>query len=422
MDSDSVSAASALAILKQIFRPSSPTNERALFRGRTKQLGAIVASIEEVGQHAIVFGDRGVGKTSLAYMASSVFTSSAPSVSLAVRITCDSTDDFKTACMKLIPRIQVEVDRAGPDVAADLQPLLDRVEDILQFDTASPDSVARALSLLAGRVPLLITVDEFDQLGDFASTTSFAHLVKLLADDFVPCTLVFVGVADDVSGLIEGHRSVERNLREIPVPRMTSHELTQIVVGGFETFNERSTLNVQCTERAVQAIVRLSQGFPYYTHLLAGALGAEAIMSNQAEIDDALVFKALLRAMDEASQQIRVSYTDAVAASRSDASYAQTLLACALAQTDDLGYFRPKDVAAPLTQITGVPKKTPNYMAHLNRFVDQARILETRGTGRMSRYRFHNPLMLPFVLMKGIQSGQISLEAEVNDKSGGNHR
>ena len=52
--------------INSAFTPSAPINSTDLFAGRIKQLHKIQAAIFQRGQHAIVFGERGVGKTSLA--------------------------------------------------------------------------------------------------------------------------------------------------------------------------------------------------------------------------------------------------------------------------------------------------------------------------------------------------------------------
>jgi transcriptional regulator with AAA-type ATPase domain len=50
----------------KIFTPSAPIDDQALFAGRVNQLNRIIGAISQRGQHAILFGERGAGKTSLA--------------------------------------------------------------------------------------------------------------------------------------------------------------------------------------------------------------------------------------------------------------------------------------------------------------------------------------------------------------------
>jgi Cdc6-like AAA superfamily ATPase len=51
--------------LSSAFRPAAPIDRRALFAGRTTQIADVYAVVDQSGQHAVVYGERGVGKTSL---------------------------------------------------------------------------------------------------------------------------------------------------------------------------------------------------------------------------------------------------------------------------------------------------------------------------------------------------------------------
>ena len=50
----------------RVFLPNTAVSTRALFSGRKRQITLVVDSINQVGLHAVIFGERGVGKTSLA--------------------------------------------------------------------------------------------------------------------------------------------------------------------------------------------------------------------------------------------------------------------------------------------------------------------------------------------------------------------
>ena len=50
----------------QLFTPSSPVAETNLFAGRKVQIRKLCKSVAERGRHSILYGEPGVGKTSLA--------------------------------------------------------------------------------------------------------------------------------------------------------------------------------------------------------------------------------------------------------------------------------------------------------------------------------------------------------------------
>jgi polynucleotide 5'-kinase involved in rRNA processing len=51
--------------ITQLFSPTEPVREADLFVGRTDQIKRITEGIMQGGQHIVVYGERGVGKTSL---------------------------------------------------------------------------------------------------------------------------------------------------------------------------------------------------------------------------------------------------------------------------------------------------------------------------------------------------------------------
>ena len=60
-------------MLGTVFKPSAPINREDLFAGRLSQIRDVVDAINQQGQHAVLYGKRGVGKTSLANMIFSAF-------------------------------------------------------------------------------------------------------------------------------------------------------------------------------------------------------------------------------------------------------------------------------------------------------------------------------------------------------------
>lgn len=244
-------------------------------------------------------------------MARDSFRSAAPA-SLSVRIPCSADDNFASVWPKLIPRVVSETDLLPEDIRQAINPAIDRAEDILDANEISPETVSRALHVLSNNLPLLVVLDEFDRIDDFGSTQLFADLIKTISDDLLRCTLAIVGVADDVDGLISGHRSVERSLRQIAIPRMSPSEIAEVVVGGFETFERRSGVKINITKTGVSYIVQISQGFPHYAHLLAGSIGEVALRDGATTVNQNLIAMALSRALNEAQQSIRANYTAAV--------------------------------------------------------------------------------------------------------------
>lgn len=399
-----------LNTLKKIFRPSSPTDDQKLFRGRLPQLKSVMSGLAEVGQHILIYGERGVGKTSLGYMAKNLFDSGVDTYRLSVRVQCADGETFTQVWQDFYKRLVLAIEDKGKVFKTYMAVALDAADEIINYpdsDALTATDVHRALTVLSDRCEMLIFIDEFDRLGGWDETTPFGDLIKALSDERTPTTLVIVGVADSIDGLIKSHASTPRSLRQILMPRMSEDELASIVTEGYAAFSEQA-FELTCDPRAARTIARVAQGFPYYAHLLAGAAGTEALHRSKTHISVPDVFGSMILAIEDADHTIRSAYVGCTTA-KAGANVELTLTACALSVTDELGFFRSNDVADALTELVGEPKRSGHVNSHLKKFSDQPYwVLERKEISeRIIRYRFIDPLMRPFVLIKGYQLGII---------------
>jgi Cdc6-like AAA superfamily ATPase len=383
----------------RVFTPTSPVDEKSLFAGRTEQIRTIVDVIYQTGQHAIVYGERGVGKTSLVNVLSSFL--SLPSI-VAPRVNCDSTDTYETIWRKAFE--QVELNRKRPGMGFTAEDSMEKFDSgSLLESVVTPDTVRRGLTVLSRVTNPIFIFDEFDRISQ-EPRRAFADTIKALSDHSVQATVILVGVADSVSDLLAEHQSVERALVQIQMPRMSTDEITQIITTGV------GKIGMTVTQPALRQIARLAQGLPHYAHLLGLYAVRAALDVRQLEVSVSAVRMAIEKAIKGANQSIRNGYELAVRSARKDNLFSDVLLSCALAETSDLGFFAAQDVRNPMRQVTGRNYEIPSFAQHLNEFCDPKRgpILQKTGTRRLYRYRFANPLMQPFVIMQGIQSGRIA--------------
>ena len=91
-----------MQLVAEAFRPSAPIDRRSLFSGRTDQIAELFSVVAQPGQHAVVYGERGVGKTSLTAVVAELLASSGV---LTARTTCDSGDDFSSVWRKALGEI-----------------------------------------------------------------------------------------------------------------------------------------------------------------------------------------------------------------------------------------------------------------------------------------------------------------------------
>jgi replication-associated recombination protein RarA len=256
-----------LRALSDAFRPSAPIDRRSLFAGRTAQLGELFAAVDQPGQHAVVFGERGVGKTSLTAVAAETLGSAQV---LASRTTCDRSDDFGSVWRKSFDGIQVTVSRPGVGFGG--QPNEATMSGSRMLGDETPHGVLRALQAMSGGRRTALFIDEFDRLSDEDDRLLFADTIKALSDQLPNATIVLVGVADDVEQLVTEHRSIERALVQIQMPRMSTEELSEIVVNGL------TTARVRIDKDALETLAQAAEGLPHYAHLfgqLAGRIALE---------------------------------------------------------------------------------------------------------------------------------------------------
>ncbi|MGA2587418.1 MAG: AAA family ATPase [Candidatus Aminicenantales bacterium] len=384
----------------KVFTPATPINEEQLFAGRKEQMRQIIDVLNQKGQHAIIFGERGVGKTSLA----NVFGSN--SGLLIVHKNCDSTDNFSTLWDKIFSEIQI----AGGTkrIGFGEQTELTFIDIRGQFEDQDlfPDNVRKILRMLSDQCLPVIVIDEFDRIGKTEVRAALADTIKALSDNAIDAKIILVGVADSVDELIKEHQSIERALVQIKMPRMSKEELIEILDNGL------NILKMTMEKEAKEHIALLSQGLPHYAHLLGLHAARKAIDDRKKNINIEHVDSAISKALQQAQQTIRSSYHRAIMSPRKDNIFAQVLLACALSHTDDMGYFAAADIRKPLSEIMRKEYEIPSFSRHLNDFCEPGRgqLLHKIGVKHRYRFRFTNPLMQPFVTMQGFDSGLIDRE------------
>jgi energy-coupling factor transporter ATP-binding protein EcfA2 len=387
----------------EAFRPAAPIDRRSLFSGRTEQISDVFSVVAQPGQHAVIYGERGVGKTSLATVAAELLRSASM---LTARATCDVSDDFGTVWRKALGEIEFRSSRQAVGFSERTTERKESAADALAGDV-TPDGVRTVLQKVGTQREVAIFLDEFDRLHDSDERVLFADTIKALSDRGVRATIFLIGVADSVGDLIRDHRSIERALVQIHMPRMSREELADIVNGGME--KARMTI----TREAARKITALSQGLPHYTQLLSQLSAESALGQRRTEVAARDVDAAVERAIERAQQSLVEAYRVATATSgERDTLYPQVLLASALAEEDEYGFFGASEVSAPLEKILGRPCKPVTFARHLDRLSTEVRggvLQKQSGTGRV-RYRFENPLLQPYVAMKGLSEGVVRLK------------
>lgn len=366
--------------VREVFTPFAPVVSSDLFAGRAMELMQTLAILGEPGRHVVLYGERGVGKTSLANVLSQ-FRTGTDSQEMTARINCATNDTYKSIWDKVARALgsssptEWGYDGPGPD---DIRILLEQIDR-----------------------PILIVLDEYDRFEDNEGISLMADTLKTLSDHRVESKLVLVGVADSIDQLLGEHQSIQRAIAEIHLPRMTSDDSEKIIEGGA------GEIGIPIADKARDRIVRVSEGLPHYVHLLAQNAFESAVVNQDDEVLIDHVDDAIGDVVNKHS--LRREYQLAIQSPRADNLFPHVLAACALAEKNPLGQFTPGSVREPLSKIRGKLVEIPAFSRHLSEFISDARgaVLKREGTARRFTYRFENPLLQPFAIIAAAKEGII---------------
>lgn len=395
------------ARLETIFKPSTPINSLELFSGRQSQSRQLLAAVNQQGRHALLFGERGVGKTSLANIL--FYLVDCPGYpKLVPRVGCVSSDTYGS----LWSRVFNELGRAMAALAekGDTFVLPKDVRRYLRLASESfheaitIDAVKAVLSAIGERAALVVVIDEFDVLGDSPIRRDIADTIKYLSDRSAPCTIVLIGVADNVEALIEDHRSIERCLAQVKMPPMSRDELEDIVT------KHLARASMTAESPAQHEISRISCGLPHYAHLLGLYSGLTAIEHDEHKVTGKDVGDCLPSAVENSHHTVKTAYVRATESSQKTAKYKEVLTACAMTRTNELGWFSPSDVREPLSLVLRTPARIEAFARHLHTFCEDGGgpVLRRMVLKNRPMFKFINPLMPPFALMKALADGLVT--------------
>ncbi|MEM9821433.1 MAG: ATP-binding protein [Bacteroidota bacterium] len=382
----------------RIYTPAYPIEIKDLFSGRKQQLQRAISFIPQKGYHLMVYGDRGVGKTSFANVLMRFFETSDRQVT---RVSCSSKDTYDGLWRSVFAQFMVDKSRLKHSIGFNGgQKKGESKVNLSSQAGKAPLTTAKVLSLLAHLQAPIIVLDEFDRLDTSNFDKGlFTDTIKAISDTMPHTKVVIVGVSEDISNLIVEHESIERNLGQIHIPVMSAEEVIQIVQKG------EAPLGLEFAESVVNKIVELSSGYPHFTHALCYHSCNTAILNESTTIDEPLLHFGIHQTLDNAHESLSNAYRVATLATKQNI-FSEVLYAASLAPVDEYGYFQAKDLEPILSCLLNRSVKTNNFTFHLGKFSTEERgqILKMTGTKNRQRYKFKNPLMRSYIKLKNEES------------------
>jgi Cdc6-like AAA superfamily ATPase len=242
------------------FNSTQPIASRRDLYGRGDTLDALFEAVLIRQQHALVYGARGSGKTSLVR----VFADYADQQGVTVTYTaCEPQRTFGALMAMYLADV--------PDAA--LAP-----RDLPTFrhraGALGPESSAREvvdLLSLIRRGRLIFILDEYDRVAEPEVRAEVAALLKLLSDASVPVQIILVGIARDLRHLVTDHPSLRRHLSAFPLGRIDARAVREMIQQG----GERS--GIAFDDDSQQLIVDLACGSPYHARLFCAHAALRAL-------------------------------------------------------------------------------------------------------------------------------------------------
>lgn len=394
--------------LGQKFQPSTPINKEDFFAGRRSQIYEVVDAINQNGQHVALYGERGVGKTSLANIIMYKLTHQTRFV-MTPHVNCKTTSTPDEIWMAILADIRFRAERAKIELPRSVLSIMQEIDSELR-QVITPELLRNIFEKLSERMILVPIIDEFDVLENDDTKKGMAEIIKSFSDRNVPATTIIIGVAENVESLIAKHRSIDRCLVEVRMPRMSRGEIEEIVADSL------TGCGMEIAKSPLHEVSRLARGLPHYAHLLGLHAGRRAVDVGMKNIEQDHMSLAVKSAISKAQVQIRSAYIKATTSTKKKALYKEVLLACALTETDEFGYFSPSDVQAPLERILKRKYGVAAFARHLHTFceLDHGPALIRAEIPNRPRFRFDNALLEPYVMMKGLDDGLIN-EADLKE-------
>lgn len=308
------------------FTPAKEVQDIDRFAGRGRELDALSNALQSEGAQLVLYGQRGIGKSSLARVLAQLAAGdkdvlarlpTKPFVQFDYVPIYFACDDTVQSIQKLLVRLLTDegalapwvpfkvierktADEGGGKIGIKILELSGKLsesitERAMEVDADVVSTFTNACKAVVksgvAKSGLLIVVDEFDRIRD---RTGIASLLKTLGPEKI--TFALVGVATTIQDLIAEHESVARQLADgaVHVEPMSDAELHEIIARAMRALGGKYSFD----KAAADWMVSIARGHPFYVHLvgkhaLLRALAAGSTIVTEQTARDALAEIAL---------------------------------------------------------------------------------------------------------------------------------
>lgn len=390
--------------VRKVFTPHAPVQLQDLLFGRADALKHIVNQINNPGAYPILFGDRGVGKTSIASIVEVLIRHSAShhkNTYIGMK-RCSSKETLTSIFDKVLKQCDVDIgliesvrtqeSGGGAGINAGFAKADIGAKRISTEKRGAADrhiTPSSLSELIAHKFEFgLLIIDETDAIGDESVKFQLAETVKLLSDSHSTFKIMLVGVAELSTSLTAGHPSIGRCAVETKLERMKELEIRKIVTTGAS----RIKPPMDSEADVVRHIAQLAGGYPYFAHLVALKCVEDALGENRKHIRLHHLPTALKSAALEAEQTLRSAF-EAATSSATTRMFRIVVDAASRFGTEN---FSAADLRGKIKELHGkeVVQAALNNLFKKLVGDNHQRILHRVAKGT---YRFSDPRMPSFV-------------------------
>ncbi len=302
-------------VLRRHFTPGRAISSAEYLRGRDAKLRQIDRAFNSEGKHIFVHGDRGVGKTSLGRTAAFIHGSADKEP---VTIECEKNNSayqlLNDIALRCVPAEHLVNQRAARKAVKAGIPFLggEVIEEVRRGHIPEIKTINEALAIVGylasinSKVPVIV-IDEFDVIEDQSTRHTFASFIKHVSDQEVRIRFIICGIGDSLDEMIGAHLSTGRYLMPIQLERL-SHDARWEIIRSAAL-----ELRVKVDDNTMIRIGQISDGFPYYVHLLGEKL-FWAVLDDEHDVVETVPnhFEIALRdASSEAEPSLKAAYEKA---------------------------------------------------------------------------------------------------------------
>lgn len=379
----SPSTARAMLALRDALGASQPVIAREQFSGRQDALSQLILAIEQQRVHVVIYGERGIGKTSLAH----VFADTAREARYLVLYGSCGTDGrfdeiFRTFASKIpmlyhrsILPTTVEVEAGG------------NFDRLLPEGSFGPREVSDLFADVVGTRVILI-LDEYDRVPDANFRRDVAELIKNLSDRAARVQLVLTGVASNLDELIGFAPSIRRNVIGLPMRPLNAAEVKAVLKLGEEA------TGLHFSDEVISMIATMASGSPYLVRLLGHQAGLAALKQGRKQVDERHARAAVEAVLTDWNATLPRRVQGILSRQDAQAEW-PVLVGAAQAGTHSDGWFGVDDIRAELGET--MPRAEIEHS--LAKFAHPGELIQVDEVNGEQRFRYRYPGVASLLLM-----------------------